>query len=516
MLDRYARHRVALHRTFGLHPVKERVTKMLADAIGRRDLDRFHWRHILICGGFGAGKKTSAELLAELIRLVRCAATGSKAQYKVGQEVLVFIKPNDNPDFGFEARGEILEINHSKKNPRPFQVLVHSDHSENWHPERSIRPVPVDLDTEEVMQILPDFDFFKHNEIDPNTVYYFRVDKIAVEKLPPPAKLNELLKEIHARDSLVILGLDNDKKAAKKFESLNYLQKDDRYRRIDLDSISFSVLAQITLQLIDAQGYQMRRRADEATAVKPGEGGGSSSSEQRAEGRVEYNKKLIMMEYIVRQTFEDEELKQKNAHLAKIMLQRAISNKNYRVERDQSIHPLVLIPEDFGVEMQTEEERETERVDIEKEAEHRWGDSSAAAGATASAATQRASAVRRTTRLTGGAQPAANGTLQAKEPPTAPTSSLLGKSAQHTPTSVLKILRALLGTAAAQAEAELIGTKQWTALNFLITGSSGTGKRRFTKQLLLPYLKTYCEVGMAHSKTAPEFVEVKVSRLQVQ
>jgi hypothetical protein len=43
-------------------------------------------------------------------------------------------------------------------------------------------------------------------------VYYFRVDKIAVEKLPPPAKLNEYLKEIHHRDSVVILGLDNDKK----------------------------------------------------------------------------------------------------------------------------------------------------------------------------------------------------------------------------------------------------------------------------------------------------------------
>jgi hypothetical protein len=81
-----------------LHPVKERVTKMLADAIGRRDLDHFHWRHILICGGFGAGKQTAAQ-----VRGLKCSTSGEWAPSVVlvvsGLLVQQFIQIHTFTDF---------------------------------------------------------------------------------------------------------------------------------------------------------------------------------------------------------------------------------------------------------------------------------------------------------------------------------------------------------------------------------------------------------------------------------
>jgi hypothetical protein len=83
--------------------------------------------------------------------------------------------------------------------------------------------------------------------------------------------------------------------------------------------------------------------------------------------------------------------------------------------------------------MQTEEEREEERLAIEKEALLRWGEQDVG---------------------TEGSETGLTGTGEAGEAVVA-TSGLLGKSAQHSPTTVLRILRALLGSAAAQAEVHL-------------------------------------------------------------
>ena len=48
------------------------------------------------------------------------------------------------------------------------------------------------------------------------------------------------------------------------------------------------------------------------------------------------------------------------------MLQRAITRKNERIERGGVMSRMLLTPQDFGVEMQTEEELNAARQEVER------------------------------------------------------------------------------------------------------------------------------------------------------
>ena len=134
------------------------------------------------------------------------------------------------------------------------------------------------------------------------------------------------------------------------FQELNYMKKDDRGRRIQLPTLGVSQLAKITLHLVEAAGYRLRK---------------SDSATDDAVAGLE----LAVMEYIVRQTYDDDRvISERNAHLANDMLQRAITRKNERIERGgaSEVSRMLLTPQDFGVEMQTEEELRAAREEVER------------------------------------------------------------------------------------------------------------------------------------------------------
>ena len=102
----------------------------------------------------------------------------------------------------------------------------------------------------------------------------------------------------------------------------------DRSRRIELPTLGVPQLAEITLALVEAAGYRLRKNGGEASATTTGGGG---------EAQPVAGLNLAVMEYVVRQTYDDRVIAERNAHLASDMLQRAISRKNERIERSDAV-----------------------------------------------------------------------------------------------------------------------------------------------------------------------------------
>ena len=289
-LRSYASFRVKLNRTIGLDPVRVFAQQIVSDAVGRRAADEpFHYRHVVLVGEFGTGKRTAAELIGAVAMLV--GATD----------------PPPLPPGAVKTIHDttVIEI-------------------ENF---RDLRPPPAGTG------------------IRARSVYYIRRPK-----RPSDKDEGLLMENLAEKESFIIVsGTHEDVDA---FEELDYMKKDDRGRRIELPTLGVSQLAKITLQLVEAAGYRLQKsnsaRDDDAVA-------GLS---------------LAVMVYIVRQTYDDDRIiSERNAHLANDMLQRAITRKNERIERGGALEVarLLLTPQDFGVEMQTEEELAAARTAVDRD-----------------------------------------------------------------------------------------------------------------------------------------------------
>jgi hypothetical protein len=100
-LEQYARLRVEASRTAGLAPVKDLIEQIFSDAIGRRGIEDFHWRHIILSGASGTGKGTGAKLLADSLRIVRAESEdASSHEFKEEDPVEISFQPRLSSRFG--------------------------------------------------------------------------------------------------------------------------------------------------------------------------------------------------------------------------------------------------------------------------------------------------------------------------------------------------------------------------------------------------------------------------------
>ena len=382
-MRRYAHFRAKLNTTIGLTPLRLLAQQVIADAIGRKAVNEpFHYRHILLSGLFGTGKRTAAEIIGALTAVV--GAT--------------WIPPPPPGAVRSEDDSTIVQIDSF----------------------RDLRPPPAG------------------NGMKKRTAYYIRGPK-----RPSDKEEGELLGRLVENQSYIICGGDDDE--LDYFEALDYMKMHDRKRRIRLPMLGVTKLAEITLQLVEAAGYRLRKSGTVTATDDEGAVAGLD---------------LAVMEYIVRQTYDDRVIEERNAHLASDMLQRAISRKNERIEKLQmSAGRLILTPQDFGVEMATEEELKETRTGVEDLVATMWG---------------------------------ASDSLQAK----IASSAGLIASAPLAPAAFFKKTGLLMGKAAATDTSES-GSTQW---NVLVTGNKGTGKRSMTR-LYARYLRAH---GITTAETVVE------------
>ena len=368
--DRYADFRVKLNDIVGMAPVKELIEDTIHDAVGRKGSGEvggsFHYRHIMLAGSEGTGKKTAADLVGHLSAVVGAVTDPSR-----------------------------------------------------WEPQQTRYFVPLgslgDLDPETVAR---------------KTVYYVQ------QPAAPSAADAAVLQEMIAQGSFCILA--GAAPLLQKWARQPCMKRDDRSRLIDLPTLGVPELAAITVQLVEEKGYQLS--ADGKTDLS---GGGLDKS---------------VMEYIVRQTYNDAAIRDNNANLAATMIQRAITRKNARVEREGlGAGRLTLTPQDFGVEMQTDEELQAIKEDVLKEVDQLWGE---------------------------GAMEGAESEPES-DAPTVPIRGLLASSPMVPTVFFNDRLKLKLGEVTSELAAGKARRDNW---NVLVTGNSGVGKTTFAK-LLAKYLK---------------------------
>eukprot|EP01043_Picozoa_sp_COSAG02_P013867 COSAG02_NODE_561_length_20308_cov_42.799495_12_plen_2050_part_00 len=393
-LRAYASFRVKLNRTIGLDPVRMWVQQIFSDAVGRRAANEpFHYRHVLLVGEFGTGKRTAAELIGAAATLV--GATD----------------PPPLPPGAVKTEDDTTVI------------CVDTF--------RDLRPPPAGTG------------------IRPRSVYY-----VCRPKRPSDKDEGMLMEQLVQKQSFIIVSGTSTE--VDTFQALNYMKKDDRGRRIELPTLDVSQLAKITLHLVEAAGYRLRK---------------SDSAKDDAVAGLE----LAVMEYIVRQTYDDDRIiSERNAHLANDMLQRAITRKNERIERGgaSEVSRMLLTPQDFGVEMQTEEELNAAREEVERTVCTFWpADDDDQAQA-----------------------------LIAASP------SLIASAAMAPLHFFNTRLKQKIATAESDSSGASSKPSQW---NLLVTGNAGSGKHSFT-EMFSQYLRTH---GIL---TKASIVKRSVLRLQAQ
>ena len=414
--DRYAEFRVKLNGIVGLQPVMELIVDTIHDAVGRKGSDElggsFHYRHILLSGAEGTGKKTAADVIGHL-----CAVVGA----------------------------------------------VSDPH--RWEPQQTKFFIP-----------LSGLDDLEPDLVGHKCIYY-------VQQPGPPSAADALvLQTMIERGSFAILG--GTHACLQKWVRQPVMKRDDRSRLIELPTLGVRELAAITVQLVEEAGYQL------GTADGKAPGLSGSSQEGRGAGLDK-----SVMEYIVRQTYNDAAIRENNANLSATMIQRAITRKNARVEREGlGAGRLTLTPQDFGVEMQTDEELQAIKQEVQEEVERLWG------VLTSSSDTADMSGV-------GSGADQDLGSSQVQQ-------GLLASSPMEPVAFFTQRLKLKLGEVTSELAAGKARRDNW---NVLVTGNGGVGKLTFAK-LLARYLKA-CRIlprDAVLKKKASELQDEETKKLLVQ
>ena len=116
--------------------------------------------------------------------------------------------------------------------------------------------------------------------------------------------------------------------------------------------MGISELAQLSLQAMRARGYRLLQTSEEEHQVtEMSHKGNLSSNATSNQSKVKISREQELMEYIVKNNFDAEMMRESNAYLAKDMLERAITKKNERLDRSglSAAGRLWLKPFDFGI-----------------------------------------------------------------------------------------------------------------------------------------------------------------------
>jgi SpoVK/Ycf46/Vps4 family AAA+-type ATPase len=276
----YAALLVQLSQTVGLTVVKAHVREQLTDAMGRKMKgELMQMRHVIIEGDFGTGKRTAAELVARLGKVLGEVDTncGTKAYGAGAGSPLASASIHEHNRF----KTHLLEV------PEPPCGKTHIEAIDNG--------------------------------IRPNSIYYLRVS--AGSPRPKNSTDTPVLEKLASVGSVLVIA--GEKKYVDEYRTAL-----DAFRRrephlLQLPTISATNLAKITAKLVRARGYYLQPPATLGRKLGVGSTGSTASAR---EGKVA----VAVMTFVVRQRFNEDTIRLRNAHLAADMLDMAIARKNGR------------------------------------------------------------------------------------------------------------------------------------------------------------------------------------------
>jgi SpoVK/Ycf46/Vps4 family AAA+-type ATPase/DNA-binding beta-propeller fold protein YncE len=208
-----------MQKTVGLHAAKSFVERCISDAVGRYALNEpLQLRHVLMEGDFGTGKRTAAELVAlvfKVLGLVRpqCGKTTASGAKMVENNLGV---ATDIDVLSSEST-HVIEVSSLKE--------ISDEGIKNKH------------------------------------VYYIRVGSGSPK--PTNFKDGEILLELEKAGSIAIFA--GSKTHVNAYANLDMLRRHTPYRVV-LPTLSVATLAAITAQLAQEKGYRLQRYQATATA----------------------------------------------------------------------------------------------------------------------------------------------------------------------------------------------------------------------------------------------------------
>jgi Holliday junction resolvasome RuvABC ATP-dependent DNA helicase subunit len=340
----YAALLVQLSQTVGLSVVKTHVREQVTDAMGRKTKgESMRLRHVVISGDFGTGKRTAAELVARLGKVLgevdaNCGTRNAGTQLSIIDNFKTHLQMVNDPPCG--------------------KTCVQS----------------IDI-----------------GGISKKSVYYLRVSSGSPK--PKNSTDSPILDKMSEYGSVLIVA--GEKQYIDDYCTLDAFRRREPHM-LQLPPISATNLAKITAKLVRARGYHVVPPA--FLGRKLGLGGVGSSASAREE-----NTAIAVMRFVIRQRFNAETIKLRNAHLAADMLDKAIARKNDRSTGKAACStkagshesdPLTLFDgafdcvgaglaieaEDFDVTLPDRELRDARRreIDLEIESMIGWGGSDVA------------------------------------------------------------------------------------------------------------------------------------------
>ena len=204
-----------------------------------------------------------------------------------------------------------------------------------------------------------------------DTIYFTRL-KRGSSPNPENSKEGQILQAIKNSGGLVIIAVDDEEALASLME-LEYFRTDGP-EILKLPDVGIKELAMLSLHEMRSKGYKLLQTTEEEKQLErqthqnkqnnpnnPNNQNNQNNSHNQNK-KISKNKKSYvnvndpeqrLMEYIVKNNFDSDAMKESNAYLAKDMMERAITKKNERLHRLglSAAGRLFLIPSDFGIEL---------------------------------------------------------------------------------------------------------------------------------------------------------------------
>ncbi|KAK3258648.1 hypothetical protein CYMTET_32312 [Cymbomonas tetramitiformis] len=323
----YASLQLKLQMTVGLDTVKTWIREQLQDAIGRCSLgEPLITRHVLVKGDLGTGKKTAADLVARLLRLLLAADSdlppeklaqiiGSPPKWegastpmledlKVGDKVTLrkdfkeYGDAKDGPLKFLTDAGEVVKVHAQRSTVPPSRkkvsvkfdgkTWVYSGEALRlfWNPgagaaarrdgeEHSGAEAELEKLGVKVVTQLNQLEGKVDRE--PSTIYFLKAFPGAVVEEETEGRILWEMLRADVRSTCIIAG---DAAALRKYEDLGVMKA--RWpSRIDLPTLRMTDVAGISAQLLKRRGYRLDAGAPAGETSRPGQGveGTSEGSE---------------------------------------------------------------------------------------------------------------------------------------------------------------------------------------------------------------------------------------------
>eukprot|EP00928_Gymnodinium_smaydae_P088713 TRINITY_DN72776_c0_g1_i1.p1 TRINITY_DN72776_c0_g1~~TRINITY_DN72776_c0_g1_i1.p1 ORF type:complete len:1670 (+),score=274.26 TRINITY_DN72776_c0_g1_i1:66-5075(+) len=335
-IEFYSRLKADLDRTVGMEPVKEFIVQRLRDAAGRHVLKegKTSRRHVIVSGAFGVGKRFAAEMIGRLFNLLN---SNLSSVVRVGARVrLAAWRDSEN-------RGALLSKNDlgvvTEELPagtaKPFRVQGPSGRFGNYKEDELVAEAEVLITIGALTELL-DPKTGKLRVLD-RACYYMRLAGGLSE-----ADAVILDGVLDAGSVVVLAGGPDAVEANLQLSAFRRRQPD----LLELPTLNATDVARLIAVEIEKRGYA-------------GVGEGDVGTPQL----------VTVLEHIVRQRFDEQLIREKNGHLARDVLDLAISRKNDRTwaETLDSEERFRLTPTDFGLDVLTAEQRERRLQEIQDE-----------------------------------------------------------------------------------------------------------------------------------------------------